>query len=520
MNVLIIDDQENVVNGMMKGIRWQELPVDRIWAAYNADEARQIIQRERVDILLCDIEMPGDDGLTLYRWAKEYDSRIECIFLTAHADFEFAKEAIRLNSFDYILQPAPYGEIEAAILRVCGKIRSETEQKRYSAYGKDFYENRDLLLDGFLQDWLSGNEADLERILRKLNQFQIDLTENASVAYCILQVIDWQKEERLESGLFRYAFSNILTELFAESGIRLLNVALGKDQYAILFYQCRGEKPPTGTVKKKLEMFQEMSWTYYTAQIACYMGTFGPLSGLQEQIHQVKRMQQDNVARQKGVFQKGNPAGRSSSVLTEMENWAMELVGGKAREVGEKAFRYLEQGMNAQSLKEFYLKFMQAVMSACEKQAISVDQFLGGQEGTEISVNAYQSIDGMKRMISLVTDYFDRSGKAEDNNYVETVIQYIHCNIEKDIRRSELAAMVNLNEDYLSRIFKKEKGISLKEYIILEKMRTARNLLKNTTFSVGMIGAQVGFDNFSHFSQMYKKVMGKTPAEEREDKQE
>lgn len=47
-------------------------------------------------------------------------------------------------------------------------------------------------------------------------------------------------------------------------------------------------------------------------------------------------------------------------------------------------------------------------------------------------------------------------------------------------------------------------------------MRTAQNLLHNTTFSISMIGAKVGFGNFSHFSQTYKKVMGKTPAEERE----
>lgn len=70
----------------------------------------------------------------------------------------------------------------------------------------------------------------------------------------------------------------------------------------------------------------------------------------------------------------------------------------------------------------------------------------------------------------------------------------------------------------MSRIFKKEKGISLKEYIILEKMRTAQNLLMNTNFSIGMIGAKVGFDNFSYFSQTYKKIMGKTPTEEREQR--
>ena len=124
----------------------------------------------------------------------------------------------------------------------------------------------------------------------------------------------------------------------------------------------------------------------------------------------------------------------------------------------------------------------------------------------------------MKRLIIQVTDFFHRRHIQSDDNYIEPVIQYIHCNIEKDIQRKELASLVNLNEDYLSRIFKKEKGISLKEYIILEKMRTAQNLLMNTNFSIGMIGAKVGFDNFSYFSQTYKKIMGKTPTEEREQR--
>lgn len=123
MNVLIIDDQVNVVHGMVRGINWQKLHIDRVLTANNADQAKAIITKEKVDIMLCDIEMPGDDGLSLFRWTKSYDSRIECIFLTAHADFEFAKEALRLGSFDYILQPASYEEIEASLKKVFMKVK-------------------------------------------------------------------------------------------------------------------------------------------------------------------------------------------------------------------------------------------------------------------------------------------------------------------------------------------------------------------------------------------------------------
>lgn len=64
MNVLIIDDQVNVVHGMVRGINWQKLHIDRVLTANNADQAKAIITKEKVDIMLCDIEMPGDDGLS------------------------------------------------------------------------------------------------------------------------------------------------------------------------------------------------------------------------------------------------------------------------------------------------------------------------------------------------------------------------------------------------------------------------------------------------------------------------
>ena len=84
----------------------------KVVPAYNAFEAKQILLTQRVDIMLCDIEMPVENGLALFRWVQEQGLDTECIFLTAHADFYYAKEAVRLGGFDYILQPARYEDIK------------------------------------------------------------------------------------------------------------------------------------------------------------------------------------------------------------------------------------------------------------------------------------------------------------------------------------------------------------------------------------------------------------------------
>lgn len=67
----------------------------------------------------------------------------------------------------------------------------------------------------------------------------------------------------------------------------------------------------------------------------------------------------------------------------------------------------------------------------------------------------------------------------------------------------------------LHRLFKKETGMNLKDYIIQQKMQEAQSLLCTTNLPISLIAAKVGYTNFGHFSTSYKKFYHKTPQEER-----
>ena len=106
MNVLIVDDQPEVVESMVTGVNWEKIPVEQVFTAYSVKEAQSVFERERIDVLLCDIEMPPTNGFALLRWAQERFSGLVCIFLSAHAEFEYAQEHLRLTSFCYgLLRP-------------------------------------------------------------------------------------------------------------------------------------------------------------------------------------------------------------------------------------------------------------------------------------------------------------------------------------------------------------------------------------------------------------------------------
>ncbi|MCM1136517.1 MAG: response regulator [Clostridium sp.] len=135
MNLLIVDDEMVAVKGMMDGVDWKSCGIDgNIWTAYSAEWALKILNVQQVDLLLCDIEMPGASGLDLLRAIREIDAELPCIFLTCHASFEYAQEAISLHCTDYILKPAPYEVIAEKVKRVCEEIQRKRKDKVQEKY--------------------------------------------------------------------------------------------------------------------------------------------------------------------------------------------------------------------------------------------------------------------------------------------------------------------------------------------------------------------------------------------------
>ena len=135
MTVLLVDDQIRVLSGLISGLDWDTLGVTSIRTASSAAKAKEILSQEPVDILLCDIEMPGENGLSLLRWARNKGMDFVCVFLTSHADFLYAKEAIQLGCFDYILQPARYDEIQATVARAIARVKNTSPDKELRHYG-------------------------------------------------------------------------------------------------------------------------------------------------------------------------------------------------------------------------------------------------------------------------------------------------------------------------------------------------------------------------------------------------
>lgn len=136
MNLLIVNDEKLTADTMALEMEWERFGIEQVYVAYNFEEGKRNIQEHTVDIMLCDIEMPGKSGIELLHWVKENYNNIECIFLTCHASFEYAREALELGCQNYLLIPAEYEEIGTAVYRVVKRIQEHRQNIEYAEFGK------------------------------------------------------------------------------------------------------------------------------------------------------------------------------------------------------------------------------------------------------------------------------------------------------------------------------------------------------------------------------------------------
>lgn len=124
MNLLIVDDEYYIVKGIASIINREVLGITGIFTAYSKNQAQKVLEREKIDILITDIEMPHGSGLSLIEWIQEQHLSIVCLILTGHQRFDYAQKAIGLHCYNYILKPVDKLVLERELRKAIDSINS------------------------------------------------------------------------------------------------------------------------------------------------------------------------------------------------------------------------------------------------------------------------------------------------------------------------------------------------------------------------------------------------------------
>lgn len=100
--ILVVDDDDIVRRSYQRSLESLSCNIE---AASNGEEALQSMQQKPFDVVLLDMRMPGQDGLTVLRTIKQKWPESEVVIITGYPTVDNAKEAVRLGAYDYLAKP-------------------------------------------------------------------------------------------------------------------------------------------------------------------------------------------------------------------------------------------------------------------------------------------------------------------------------------------------------------------------------------------------------------------------------
>lgn len=526
--LLIVDDEAIAVESLKQGINWSGLGIVRVFTAYNAQQAQEIIRNEAIDILVCDIEMPQGSGLDLLQWVREYNPAIEAIFLTCHADFHYAKQAIQLGSFDYLLKPVPFSELETVVGKVIDKLEQDSERSEFSRYGRFWVRHQPLLVERFWLDILNQSiPSHAEAIRKAAEERNIPYSPEMTFLPLLIQVRRWDKPVTLrDEKIIEYAIRKSAEEILQERTGSGILVSLDRGRMLALL---NGNYVPGQGVEKlknSCEAYVLACKQYFYSSVSCYIGEPVQADEMAGMYLRLSRMDEDNVANDQKVLtlEEERSVSGIQQLLPDMSIWAVLMKEGAFDQVLAAARSYIESRvkdnqLTSTLLNPFIQDFQQMVYYVLQVKGIQAHQLFGDAESLDLYSKSTRSVtDSLDWIRNTVRKAADFSSAVEHSpSVVEKVKEYIHQHLSEDLSREDIASHVYLNPDYLTRIFKKETGMSISDYLLQQRMNIAARLLANTGLTVSSIAAQIGYANFSHFSRMFKKYHGKSPLEYRQE---
>ena len=525
MRVLIVDDDIPTTQAIKKSIDWNLMSIYNVDVAHNISRAKSIISENVPDVIICDIEMPKGSGIDLIKWVRENKMECKFVFLTCHDEFIYASEAINYGTEAYITKPFEVEKLQMAIIKAIEKITYNQELKLFSNYGEKWINSSIRREKSFWRELISGMlDEEMKNIGDEIETrgFEIDIVSKYRLILGSVKETHL-KEKGWDSTTFRYALANISSEIMMDrtDAVRVVDYYIsGRYMVAIIM----SGNHEIDEINKKCRKLISMCTKYLQCSITCYTSGKKMIENLSEIRALLEEADALNLIKTNTVIHvdehrnnKGCAASGYEFDCDKIENLlynekSVEAVNMLRAELESIAAKGI---LNLEIMRSIQHDYMQIIYSILYKNDVQAHELFSDAPSRNLLKLSESSVFEMMKWASYVTsktfEYIKETREAE--TIVEKLKRYMADNYSKKLSRNDIASNVFLSPDYVSKIFYKETGVYIKDYLNELRLEKAKQLLHEGNMNISEIAVAVGFENFSYFSTLFKKSTGVSPSE-------
>jgi len=516
IRVLIVDDEKLQRVLIRKGFDWEENGFIVVGEAGSGEEALEMVDQKKPDLVLTDISMDHMNGLELSERILKKSPSSHIVIITGYREFEYARKAVKIGVEDFLLKPVSISDLSIVAMKIKEKIIKEKEEKEKALQLKEnALADQDIVMERFFQKLVEGEileevaKAKLQMIgFEKLPKgyvvYNIRLKEKSEISSVekVKEVMRIVEEEAQEEHItFRHYQHRIIVLLSIDNGMESIDTAErihSKIEAEIEMASTIGISGIHDEVKNIPISFKEsemaLSASVLLGRNRCI--TYKEYENIINKNQNKKDIDWDDF-----VFSIENAL--TDKVSSHVNEYVMHIRGSKITDI------------------EYYRLMTMDMLS---KGATTLNKYgsglseIQGDDDLYSEIRSIATVDEMEsyllQSLKKIMDFHKKKKNRRGRKVVEDALQYVDEEIfSPDLSLKTVAAKIFSNESYLSRVFKKEMGDSLIEYILKKRIEESIRLLNTTDMKVYEIAEKIGFRDSHYFSICFKKITGVTVKE-------
>ena len=491
--VLLVDDDLLVLDDLKTMIDWEEEGFQIAAIAHNGEEALACMKETLIDIIIVDIEMPLLNGLDFLRQLYQQNTKVCALLLTAYSRFDYAREAVALGVSNYILK---YELTPELLLENLYKMSKQSDQLKV---------NERLTQHQLLHDFLHGHTKSLPQIMPLNSTQEKIILVRLSAALAFNELLDQSRQ-----GYPEQKNNQNETLFMTQKDVTMQFYSPNEwEVYGLLSCEWNVQCYPN-------HLLEELCNTYRSYwQHDCFMVVASPCSIME--LPKIYAMMQAITC-----YSFYLPLNRCCNLQAIMmqrrlsyEQWkeaANDLFLNEQDEAIEQIQAYLRMLKQYQPpINEILLEIQDLIhqLQRLMSRIMPKDNF-------QNDFKNWQKISNYTQFNDFIQSMLQRMEAIDNQRYSRKVLEmlnFIQHNCGKENVLEELDEKMNMNREYMSKLFKKETGQSLSQSLQAYRLKKAYLLLTTTHLKIYEIAEQCGYNSSQYFSMVFTKYYQCSPSD-------
>lgn len=504
--ILIADDEEIECKALSLLLQKEFPEISLVGIASNGMELVSMAKRYQPDIAIVDVNMPGINGIDAIDLLRTKNSKTHFIINTAYNDFEYVQRALSLKIDAYILKPEKRDTTIQTIRKLCQQIdvNRQTRDSQQQIHAL-FTQVQSVMENEIMYSLFIGEPAG-ENFETYCDMHGISFQSGTVVA--LIPVIGGNRFHSQDKARLR----SMLDETLGNSCTYLASVTEA-NICLLLFVEKGTAHDQQRWIHDVLRVMLDKLNRRLSLSLRAGVGGIYPAFG------QMANAYQESLLALMAPSEEGISFFRSQSVL-QRENAELllcQLREGNLQRLSSEFGRIRQQLEGDPESVTVLWQEIQECLGAEAAQMLEVRKQLEQTAAAlQKGIPQESAVDLILESLLHLTVLLKEPEKDAEKSYVGQALHYIEEHYAEDISLDLVAEKIGISPFYLSRLFRTERGESFVEYLTATRMQVAVRLAKETRLSIREIAVRTGYGSPTYFCRVFKKHVGCTIGDLRE----